>query len=174
MKVIKKISGKMKRAYNSYTIGDYMRTAYLSPRRVALITSRFQGKDNVLPVDWHMPLSFSPKLYCISLESGNYSSEMITASGCFAVNFMGAEYEEQIIACGKISGRNNDKFSLTGLGKIKAEKVDAPLIENALGWLECRLVNTVLTGDHTLFIGEVAAEKENEAAEEIYHITSKK
>src|SRR6185436_4764097 len=106
MKIFKKISYKLKRIYNSYSFGDYMRTAYLSPRQVVLVTSRHNNSDNVLPVDWHIPLSFSPKLYAISLESGNHSSIMIKGSGVFAVNFMSAEYEKQIIECGKLSGKD--------------------------------------------------------------------
>jgi hypothetical protein len=81
MKIIKSISGKLKRAYNSYTIGDYMRTAYL-----------FQ------------------KIVLLSLETGNFSSEMIASSKCFAINFMNAEFEKQILECSRTSGRNSDKF----------------------------------------------------------------
>jgi flavin reductase (DIM6/NTAB) family NADH-FMN oxidoreductase RutF len=32
----------------------------------------------------------------------------------------------------------------------------APLLDGALGWLDCSLVDEHPTGDHTLFVGEVA------------------
>ena len=172
MNIFKKISYRFKRIYNSYSFGDYMRTAYLSPRQVVLITSRFDNLDNVLPVDWHMPLSFSPKLYAICLESGNYSSGMIKDSAIFAVNFMSAEYENQIIECGRLSGKDTDKFKVTGLEKIEASKINVPLVKNAIGYLECKLINTLKTGDHTLFIGEVLAEKEVGNKEKLFHVTN--
>jgi flavin reductase (DIM6/NTAB) family NADH-FMN oxidoreductase RutF len=61
----------------------------------------------------------------------------------------------------------------TGFEKLEAIKINAPLIKGAMGWLECRLVNTIITGDHTLFIGEVLAEKETETAGRLYHVTNK-
>jgi flavin reductase (DIM6/NTAB) family NADH-FMN oxidoreductase RutF len=172
MNLFKKVSYKLKRIYNSYSFGDYMRTAYLSPRQVVLITTRFDNRDNVLPVDWHIPLSFSPKLYAICLESGNHSSAMIKGSGVFTVNFMSAEYEKQIIECGRLSGKDTDKFMVTGLEKSEASKINAPIIKNAIGHLECKLVDTLVTGDHTLFIGKVLAEKEALNIERLFHITN--
>lgn len=172
MSLFKKISYKFRRLYYSYKIGDYMRTAYLSPRQVVLITTRYNGKDNVLPVDWHIPLSFSPKLYGISLESKNHSSEMIANSKVFAVNFMSAEYEKKIIECGRISGKDTDKFKTIGLEKKEASKIDAPLIKNSVGYLECSLVDKVITGDHILFIGKVLKENVNVENKQLYHIAN--
>ena len=34
-------------------------------------------------------------------------------------------------------------------------KIDAPLIEGCLAWIECTLQDVVRTGDHSLFIGSV-------------------
>jgi flavin reductase (DIM6/NTAB) family NADH-FMN oxidoreductase RutF len=45
----------------------------------------------------------------------------------------------------------------------------APLIDGALGWLECRFHAEHETGDHTLFVGEVlAAEPGRPAAPLLY------
>ena len=38
----------------------------------------------------------------------------------------------------------------------------APLLDGALGWLECRLVDEVAVGTHSLFVGEVVAATEGE------------
>jgi flavin reductase (DIM6/NTAB) family NADH-FMN oxidoreductase RutF len=42
----------------------------------------------------------------------------------------------------------------------------------ALGWLECRLVNEIAAGDHTLFVGEVLSVELGEAAPPLVHIES--
>jgi flavin reductase (DIM6/NTAB) family NADH-FMN oxidoreductase RutF len=39
----------------------------------------------------------------------------------------------------------------------RAEAAGAPLLEGALGWIECRTVGEHETGDHTLFVGEALA-----------------
>jgi len=171
--ILTKLQRRINKLRHRLQIAEYMRVAYLSPRQVVLITSRLDNMDNVLPIDWHMPLSFFPKLYCICLESKNFSSEVIKVSKCFAVNFMSAEYEDQILMSGRISGTDADKFKLTGFEKIAAAKIDVPLIKNALGWLECEVIQKIITGDHTLFIGRVVYEniERNNTKEQLYHIS---
>ena len=167
---IKKFIYKMRFRFKA---AEYMRVAYLMPREVVLITTRFENKDNMLPVDWHMPLSFFPKLYAISLESKNYSSSVIEKSKCFCVNFMPAEFEEKILQSGRVSGTQTDKFELTGLQKKEAEKINAPVLADAIGWIECEVTDKIVTGDHTLFIGKVVNENLNREnlKEKLYHIT---
>jgi flavin reductase (DIM6/NTAB) family NADH-FMN oxidoreductase RutF len=43
-------------------------------------------------------------------------------------------------------------------------ELGAPLLEGALGWLECRLVDEVAAGTHTFFVGEVVAAAEGRDA----------
>jgi flavin reductase (DIM6/NTAB) family NADH-FMN oxidoreductase RutF len=152
---------------------EYMRVAYLHPRSVVLVTVRHANAENVLPLDWHIPLSFFPKLYGISLESGNYSSELIAKSGVFAVNFMPAEFEHEILAAGRTSGRNTDKFALTNLSRGEGKALPVPVLNDAVGVLECTVVQTVETGDHTLFVGKVVREQFNRHAhhEQLFHVT---
>jgi len=170
-----KLFSKVKKVYSNARFqlkaGKYMRVVYLQPRSVVLVTSRHKGKDNVLPLDWHMPLSLIPKMYCISLETGNYSSQMISSSKVFAVNFMSSEQQDKVIACGKISGKDTDKFAAVGFEKSEAVRIDAPALKDAIGRIECRLVNTIITGDHTLFIGEVVYEQISPEIMQLYHIS---
>jgi len=173
MNIIRAIKRSLNRLRFRFKTAEYMRVAYLAPREVVLITARLDNKDNMLPVDWHMPLSFFPKLYSISLESKNYSSSVIERSKSFCVNFMPAEFEEKILQAGRISGTQTDKFELTGLKKTEAEKINAPVLADALGWIECELTEKIVTGDHTLFVGKVVNENLNRVSgkEKLYHIT---
>jgi flavin reductase (DIM6/NTAB) family NADH-FMN oxidoreductase RutF len=61
----------------------------------------------------------------------------------------------QVIKCGTTSGKDVDKFELTKLTPINSKKLQTPKIKECIGWLECKLVNSVECGDHTLFVGEV-------------------
>jgi flavin reductase (DIM6/NTAB) family NADH-FMN oxidoreductase RutF len=36
-------------------------------------------------------------------------------------------------------------------------ELGAPLLDGALGWLECRLADEVATGTHTFFVGAVVS-----------------
>ena len=57
--------------------------------------------------------------------------------------------------CGLTSGRDVDKFAVTGLTPVRSELVDAPFAAEFPVVLECRLLHTVEIGLHTQFIGEI-------------------
>jgi len=57
--------------------------------------------------------------------------------------------------CGTASGREHDKFKETGLTRLRAEKVKAPLIKECVARLECKVQSQFPTADHTIFVGEM-------------------
>ncbi|MBW2984503.1 flavin reductase family protein [Candidatus Woesearchaeota archaeon] len=126
-----------------------------SPRQTILVTSRYSGKDNIIALSWHAPVSFTPELYAIMVGHTRFSHDLIKNSKVFCVNFMSIEHEKEVLACGTSSGRSSDKFEKAGLTKGESEKIDCPRIKEALGYLECKVVNAVKAGDHTIFVGEV-------------------
>lgn len=161
----------VKRLRFKFVTAEYMRVAYLSPRKVVMVTTRLDGADNVLPIDWHMPVSFEPKLYAICLETHNHSANIIRQTGEFVVNFVGAELEEKILLCGRTSGKEADKFTLSGLGRQEARYVNAPVLTEAFGCLECRVTEAREWGDHTVFVGKVLREDlREENIRELYHV----
>ena len=75
----------------------------------------------------------------------------------FVMAFPSEEIKDEAFFCGTHSGRNTDKFKETGLKAIAAKRVKPPLIDKCLANFECKVVNIVETGDHTIFVGEVVA-----------------
>jgi len=57
---------------------------------------------------------------------------------------------------GMYSGLEVDKFEKFGLQKLKAAKINAPLIAQSISALECKVVDEVVVGDHVFFVGEIA------------------
>ena len=168
MKLLKYI----RQLHFKFTTAEYMRVAYLIPRRVVMVTTRLGSKDNVLPIDWHIPVSFQPKYYAICLESHNHSAHIIRQSGAFVVNFVDATLEEKILLCGRVSGKEADKFALSGLQRSEAQTVNAPVLVEAIGHLECRVTEEKTWGDHTIFVGEVLRTNMEEGkVRELYHQT---
>jgi len=51
---------------------------------------------------------------------------------------------------------------MTGLTPAQARKVRAPIIEECVAHLECKVYKKVQAGDHTIFIGEIVAAYANE------------
>ncbi len=124
---------------------------------VVLVSSRHEDVSNIMTLAWITPLSASPKLMGISVGDKRLSHDLIMASGEFAINVPEHSLIEALMACGTKSGLEVNKFDEAGLTPVYAQTINAPLIGECAAHLECRLVNSVPAGDHTLFIGEVVA-----------------
>lgn len=145
-------------------------TSLSNPLQTILLTSRAEGKDNVMTLDWHMPLSFEPMMYAVSIGKTRHSLELVKKSKVFTVNFMPKDFEKQILFCGTHSGKDLDKFQNAGLEKEEAETIDCPRIKQALGYLECKVEKEIEAGDHILFVAAVAKAELKKKEKRLFHL----
>jgi flavin reductase (DIM6/NTAB) family NADH-FMN oxidoreductase RutF len=73
----------------------------------------------------------------------------------FTVNIPGKAHAKEADYFGMASGKDADKFAVTGLTPIKSDFVDAPYISEFPVNLECKTVHTADLGAHTMFVGEI-------------------
>jgi flavin reductase (DIM6/NTAB) family NADH-FMN oxidoreductase RutF len=136
---------------------------------VVLVTTSWHAKANVMPVAYAMPLSFQPPLVGIAVHPSRHTHDMIRFSEEFAINVPSRSLIHHVQYLGSVSGKELDKFELTKLPTFKARKVEAPLIEGCVGYIECGLEDALRIGDHTLFVGRVvAASVDDEAFDETW------
>jgi flavin reductase (DIM6/NTAB) family NADH-FMN oxidoreductase RutF len=138
-----------------------------------LVTVMGEKGPNIITLAWSTPVSIRPPLLAISVAPARYSHDLILNSGEFVVNVPNASLLKQVHLCGTVSGRNRDKFKEAGLTPLPASKVKAPLIEECIGHIECRLYAHYTAGDHTIFIGQVVAGSVNEDLYDGHLITEK-
>jgi len=122
-----------------------------------LVTSRLGEKTNVMTAAWQMPVSSKPMLVAVALGHERFSHGLITESREFVINIPHLELIKEVVCCGTHTGRDMDKFTFCKITPVKAQKVDAPLIMECIGNIECRLYSYHEAGDHTIFVGEVVA-----------------
>lgn len=135
----------------------------VNPRQVICVTSRAETdtlgkketKDNIFTLAWHTPLSFEPRLYGICVGKERFSLELIRKSHCFVINFMPYDLKDKVLQCGRVSGKHSDKFKDNGFEKEEADTIDCPIIKEAIGHLECELINEIDIGDHVFLVGKV-------------------
>ena len=133
-------------------------TRLLHPRHVVLVTCcDREGRANVVTLAWSMPTSFTPPMVAISLAPSRFSHGLIEDTGEFVVNVPTVELLEKVYVAGTRSGRDVDKFKEAGLTPKPARKVRPPIVDECIAHLECKVVNRLTTGDHTIFVGEVVA-----------------
>lgn len=122
---------------------------------VVLVTSYHKGRPNVMPLAWQMPVSAKPPLVAVGVAESHFTYELVRKSGEFVINVPNKSLLSQVVRCGRVSGKEVDKFELTGLSLARAHSVMTPLVDECIGHLECSVVDVYPTGDHGLFVGEV-------------------
>jgi flavin reductase (DIM6/NTAB) family NADH-FMN oxidoreductase RutF len=105
----------------------------------------------------------TPACLSVSLRKATYSYDAIVARKAFTVSVPSEAYLRETDYVGIVSGRDADKFAVTGLTPVRSELVDAPYVAEFPLILECRLLHTIEIGLHTQFIGEIIDVKADEA-----------
>lgn len=113
------------------------------------------GKPNMMTVSWGGICCTSPPCIAISLQKSRSSYENILKHQAFTMNLPSQQHLLEADYTGSFSGKNTDKFSVTGLTPVKSEIVNAPYIKEFPLVLECLLLKTLEIGSHTQFIGEI-------------------
>jgi flavin reductase (DIM6/NTAB) family NADH-FMN oxidoreductase RutF len=127
----------------------------LEPGPVVLLTTRHQGRSNVMTLSWHTMMEFEPPLVGCVVSGRNFSFEALTATRQCVLNIPTAELAAQVVGCGNASGRRVDKFERFGLTPLAAATVDAPLIAECYAQLECTVADTRLMNRYNFFVLEV-------------------
>lgn len=120
------------------------------------------GKPNAMGVSWVTKVSSNPPLWMIAVDPRRYSHEGIELHKEFVINFPTIEQAEDAMRCGKESGRDKNKFEMQTLNTMPSAVIKTPSIAGSLVCIECKVVNQLIAGDHTLFIGEVLASQIDE------------
>jgi len=97
-------------------------------------------------------LSLHPPLVLVCVEHSADSHDCIQAAGAFSVNVLPATAER--LARRFAEYDSSDKFE--GVA-YRNEITGAPVLGDAMAWIDCTLRDALPGGDHTIFIGEVVA-----------------
>ncbi len=120
---------------------------------------RGDERPNACIVNTVMQISSWPMTIAVSINHSNYTNECIKKTGEFTVSVLSENTSGSAIgALGYNSGRDTDKLSNV---RYKMLKEGMPVIqENICCWFMCKVVNTVETVTHTIFIAEPVAGSE--------------
>jgi len=136
----------------------------INPGMIIGVTVGNLDKATITPCAWHLPVSKNPSLLAVALAKKHFSSELIKISKEFIVNIPQWSLLDKLIACGRCSGRDIDKFAKIQLTRALAVKLkQTPAIAECVGHIECELFEAKEIGDHLLFVGNIIyAEVESE------------
>ncbi|RJS84399.1 flavin reductase family protein [Candidatus Bathyarchaeota archaeon] len=135
---------------------EAIRSKYPEPV-VLVVSCDSNGKPNVMPAGWCMVTSGSPPMLAVSIGHERYTHKLIEETGEFVIAFPSEGMTDVIIYTGSHSGREVDKFKKCKIRTSPSRFVKPPLIEDAVACFECKVKGKLVTGDHTIFAGEVLA-----------------
>jgi flavin reductase (DIM6/NTAB) family NADH-FMN oxidoreductase RutF len=121
---------------------------------VYIITVRTKERINGMTAAWVSQVSMNPLLLMVSIAPLRFSHNLIKESGYFAINVLDENTQHYGTVFGFKSGRKSDKFQ--GVSHFDAPN-GSPVLSEALAFFECKVVDILGAGDHSLFIGEVTA-----------------
>jgi flavin reductase (DIM6/NTAB) family NADH-FMN oxidoreductase RutF len=113
------------------------------------------GKPNLMAAAWGGICCSRPPCVAISLREATYTHGNIVERKAFTINILSESRVKEADYYGIATGRDEDKFAVTGITPVKSELVDAPYGKEFPMVLECNLLHTIEIGLHTQFIGEI-------------------
>lgn len=129
-----------------------------------IISSGDEKKSNIAPIAWKMPLNDDPPLAAIALAEDHYTTELIGETKTFVINVPDVKLLSALLGAGKVSGRDADKIKKFGVQMAKGEKIKTPHLAEAVGWIECEVLDRKVYDGVVLFVGKVLFAAADDAA----------
>jgi flavin reductase (DIM6/NTAB) family NADH-FMN oxidoreductase RutF len=135
------------------------------PSGVAVVTVDLEGERIGLTVGSLVSLSLDPPLVGLAVSRQAALHELLRRAASFGVSLLGEGQEELATRF----SRGVPPIALwTGVAVREGRR--APLLDGALGWLECDTRAEHAVGDHTLFVGEVVTAEAGSPGRPLVHL----
>jgi flavin reductase (DIM6/NTAB) family NADH-FMN oxidoreductase RutF len=123
------------------------------PYGLYALTVAHDGEEHGMTANWITQVSFEPPMVAVAVENASRTIELLRDAHHFAISVFAAGQRELAGRLGRSSDHAPDK--LKGIKTKPAPSTKTPVLTEGLGWIECRVVSALPSGDHTIFLGEV-------------------
>ena len=119
---------------------------------VYVVTSKDKDKNVGCIANSIMQVTSNPSVIAVSINHDNYTNKVIKENNKFGVSILKETTDAKIIGTfGYKSSKDNDKFDGINFKEIS----EIPVLENTCGYMVCKVIDTMETSTHTIFLGEV-------------------
>jgi flavin reductase (DIM6/NTAB) family NADH-FMN oxidoreductase RutF len=112
------------------------------------------GEANGFTTCWVSQVSFEPQQVVVAVRKDQHTHDLVESGGVFSLNFLDTEQED---LARRFTEPMEPENGQVGGSPYTTGQTGAPLFEEAFAHLECRVVNRMEAGDHTVFLGEVVS-----------------
>ena len=130
------------------------RTLWRMPSGLYLLGSVAGGRRNLMTHNWALQVATSPKLLAVSVRNEAVTCDLVKRGRVFSLSFLKREDRAVVRGFTKPAEEGPGPDMLGGLA-VNVGVTGAPVLAQAVAWLECEVRHELALGDHTLFIGEV-------------------
>lgn len=132
----------------------------LRPMPFTVVTCKgSDGRTNAIPVYYCSNVSYDPPMVQICINPSRFSHHLIKETGVFVINLPSTDQYDDFKFFGRTSGSKVDK--LKNMRVADATKIDCPILCDFPINIECRVINSIMTGSHEMFIAEVLEVHQN-------------
>jgi flavin reductase (DIM6/NTAB) family NADH-FMN oxidoreductase RutF len=136
------------------------------PTGVTLVTTLVEGQRYGVTASSFSSVSLDPPLVSVCLARTAFAHDLVRDVGSFGVTILGKDHAD----LGQRFARYEPGVDRFAEREWVTATTGSPLLADALGWLDCRVVHAYDGGDHTIFVGEVlAADTPRTTSPLLYH-----
>jgi flavin reductase (DIM6/NTAB) family NADH-FMN oxidoreductase RutF len=132
---------------------------------VTVVTTRAGDKIHGMTVSAFSSVSADPPLVLVCANQASTTHGVIERGGLFTVNILAAH---QAAISDVFASPENEDTRLQSV-RWSAGETGAPLIDEALACLECRVTSAHREGSHTIYVGQVEAVRTTDAEPLLYY-----
>ena len=115
-----------------------------------IVTAKFEDKEDAVLASWVNQCSFDPPEVTVALGQMRNARLLIESSHAFIVNILGKESNQLM----KHFFKSHEGSIFEGL-KTRKGIGEVRILTDAVSYLECRVADVVVSGDHVVYFGEV-------------------
>ena len=119
---------------------------------VYVVTSKDKDRNIGCIANSIMQVTSNPSVIAVSINHDNYTNKVIKENNKFGVSILKETTDLKIIGTfGFKSSKDTDKFEGINFKEI----MEIPVLEDTCGYMVCKVIETMETSTHTIFLGEV-------------------
>jgi flavin reductase (DIM6/NTAB) family NADH-FMN oxidoreductase RutF len=130
------------------------RVLWTFPSGLYVVGSRHGDRRNLMTLNWVTQVSFEPKLIGVGIEKAALTHELISGGGSFALQTIARDDRAIVRKFTKPVDADLEAGTLNGFG-FHDSGTGAPVLDQAVAWVDCEVRTPVDCGNHTFFVGEV-------------------
>lgn len=118
---------------------------------VNVVTTQYENQFYGITVNAFSSVSLNPPLVLICIDSKTTSFKFINKSKIYAVNILSSKQRN----LSELFSKSENKTKLFDELDYFIDVTGAPILNDSLGYVDCKVIKTYRSGDHHILIGSV-------------------